>query len=232
MGFANAINSAADFLNGYIWGIGMLFLIVGTGLVFTVGLGFFQFVHFGDMWKRIFDKQDSDSGISSFASFCTTMAMRIGTGNIAGVAVALYAGGPGAMFWMIIAGMTNSAVCFVECTLASLYKNRIDGEYRGGGPYCAARGLGWKKYAAFMAVIFMIGTSCFMPAAATYTICDGFRNATGVPMWVVALPGSSPSGIDRYRRYQAYQRDRIHGSSVYDHCLYDYYSDYSDCPYW
>ena len=187
MGFANAINSAADFLNGYIWGIGMLFLIVGTGLVFTVGLGFFQFVHFGDMWKRIFDKQDSDSGISSFASFCTTMAMRIGTGNIAGVAVALYAGGPGAMFWMIIAGMTNSAVCFVECTLASLYKNRIDGEYRGGGPYCAARGLGWKKYAAFMAVIFMIGTSCFMPAAATYTICDGFRNATGVPMWVVAL---------------------------------------------
>ena len=166
MGFANAINSAADFLNGYIWGIGMLFLIVGTGLVFTVGLGFFQFVHFGDMWKRIFDKQDSDSGISSFASFCTTMAMRIGTGNIAGVAVALYAGGPGAMFWMIIAGMTNSAVCFVECTLASLYKNRIDGEYRGGGPYCAARGLGWKKYAAFMAVIFMIGTSCFMPAAA------------------------------------------------------------------
>ena len=49
MGFANAINSAADFLNGYIWGIGMLFLIVGTGLVFTVGLGFFQFVHFGDM---------------------------------------------------------------------------------------------------------------------------------------------------------------------------------------
>lgn len=67
MGFANAINSAADFLNGYIWGIGMLFLIVGTGLVFTVGLGFFQFVHFGDMWKRIFDKQDSDSGISSFS---------------------------------------------------------------------------------------------------------------------------------------------------------------------
>ena len=91
MGFANAINRAADFLNGYIWGIGMLFLIVGTGLVFTVGLGFFQFVHFGDMWKRIFDKQDSDSGISSFAFLCTTMAMRIGTGNIAGVAVALYA---------------------------------------------------------------------------------------------------------------------------------------------
>lgn len=139
------------------------------------------------MWKRIFDRHDSESGISSFASFCTTMAMRIGTGNIAGVAVAVYAGGPGALFWMILAGMTNSAVCFVECTLASLYKNRIDGEYRGGGSYCAERGLGWKGYGIFMAVILMIGTACFMPAAATYTICDGFNAATGIDMWIISL---------------------------------------------
>lgn len=183
----DSLASIVGWANGYIWGIGMLVLIVGTGLYFTVGLGFFQFVHFGDMWKRIFDKQDSDSGISSFASFCTTMAMRIGTGNIAGVAVAVYNGGPGALFWMILAGMTNSAVCFVECTLASLYKNRIDGEYRGGGAYCAERGLGWKGYGTFMALVLMIGTSVFMPAAATYTICDGFNAATGLPMWVISL---------------------------------------------
>ena len=87
------------------------------------------------MWSRILDKNASDSGISSFASFCTTMAMRIGTGNVAGVAVAIFMGGPGALFWMILAGMTNSAVCFSECTLGSLYKTKIDGEYRGGGAY-------------------------------------------------------------------------------------------------
>lgn len=184
MGF---LNSFVDWANGYIWGIGMLVIIVGTGLVFTVGLGFFQFVHFGDMWKRIFDKNDSESGVSTFASFCTTMAMRIGTGNVAGVAVALHAGGPGAMFWMILAGMTNSAVCFVETTLSSAYKYRIDGEYRGGGPYCAERGLGWKPYGVFMAVVFGFGVALFMPAAATYTICDGFNNATGLPMWVISL---------------------------------------------
>lgn len=85
------------------------------------------------MWKRILDKGDSESGISAFGSFCITMSMRVGTGNVAGVAVAIYAGGPGALFWMILAGITNSAVCFTECTLASLYKVRIDGEYRGGG---------------------------------------------------------------------------------------------------
>lgn len=91
------------------------------------------------MWSRIIDKQDSDSGISAFGSFCTTMAMRVGTGNVAGVAVAIYMGGPGALFWMILAGMTNSIVCFIECTLAVLYKTRIDGQYRGGGAYCAER---------------------------------------------------------------------------------------------
>lgn len=181
------LNSFVGWANGWIWSVGMLVLVVGSGLYLTVRLGAFQFVHFKDMWSRIIDKTDSESGISSFASFCTTMAMRVGTGNVAGVAVAIYMGGPGALFWMILAGMTNSAVCFSECALAVLYKTRIDGQYRGGGAYCAERGLGWKKYGAFMATVLMIGTSMFMPAAATFTICDGFQNALSIPMWVSAL---------------------------------------------
>ena len=183
----DVINNVVNWANGWIWSVGMLVLIVGSGLYLTIRLGGFQFVHFKDMWSRIIDKSDSESGISSFASFCTTMAMRVGTGNVAGVAVAIYAGGPGALFWMILAGMTNSAVCFAECTLSVLYKTRIDGQYRGGGAYCAERGLGWKKYGAFMAMVLMIGTSMFMPAAATFTICDGFQNALHIPMWVSAL---------------------------------------------
>lgn len=175
-----------DWANGYIWGIGMLILIGGAGIYFTVKLKFFQFARFKDMWSRIMDKGDSQSGISSFASFCTTMAMRIGTGNIAGVAVAIYMGGPGALFWMILIGMTNSAVCFSETTLGQLYKIRVDGEYRGGGAYCAERGLGWKKYGVFMAIVFGVAAAIFMPAAATYTISDAFREATGVPMAVTS----------------------------------------------
>ncbi len=183
MGF---LSNFVDWANGYIWGIGMLVLIAGAGIYFTIRLGFFQFVRFKDMWSRIMDKGDSESGISSFASFCTTMAMRIGTGNIAGVAVAIYMGGPGAMFWMILIGMTNSAVCFAECTLGQLYKIRVDGEYRGGGAYCAERGLGWKAYGTFMAVVFGVAAAIFMPAAATYTISDAFHQATGVPMAVTS----------------------------------------------
>ena len=183
----NSLIKIVGSLNGFIWGPAMLIMIVGSGLYLTIRMGGFQFRKQKDMWSRIFEPGDSDSGISAFASFCTTMAMRVGTGNVAGVAVAIYFGGPGALFWMIVAGMTNSAVCFTECTLAVLYKTRIDGQYRGGGPYCAERGLGWKKYGAFMALVFMLGTSAFMPAAATYTICDGFKNALGVEMWISAL---------------------------------------------
>lgn len=182
----NALNDFVNWANGYIWGIGMLLLIAGAGIYFTVRLGFFQFVRFKDMWSRIIEKGDSDSGISSFASFCTTMAMRIGTGNIAGVAVAIYYGGPGALFWMILIGMTNSAVCFAETTLGQLYKVRVDGEYRGSGAHCAERGLGWKAYGTFMAIVLGLATSLFMPAAATYTISDAFNQATGIPMAVTS----------------------------------------------
>lgn len=180
------LNNFASWANNYIWGPGMLVLIAGAGIYFSIRLRFFQFVRFKDMWKRIFEKGDSESGISAFASFCTTMAMRIGTGNIAGVAVAIYMGGPGALFWMILIGMTNSAVCFSECTLGQLYKTRVDGAYRGGGAYCAERGLGWKPYGTFMAVIFGVACAVFMPAAATYTISDAFREATGIPMAVTS----------------------------------------------
>ncbi len=180
-------NKFVSMLNGPIWGVGMLVLILGSGIYFTIRLGGFQFVRFKDMWSRILDKGNSEAGVSTFASFCTTMAMRVGTGNVAGVAVAIYAGGPGALFWIIVAGIFNSAVCFTECTLSTLYKTKIDGQYRSGGSYCAERGLGWKRYGIIFATIFGIGCACFMPAAATYTICDGFYNAMHIPMWVTAL---------------------------------------------
>jgi AGCS family alanine or glycine:cation symporter len=128
-----------------VWSKAMLILVVGTGIVFSIKLGLFQFVHHVDMWKRILNKEDSKEGISTFASFCTTMAARIGTDNVAGMAVAIYSGGPGALFGMWIVGCTNSALAFVECTLGQLYRIKIDGEYRESGSYCAEKGLGWKN---------------------------------------------------------------------------------------
>lgn len=84
------LSKLVGFLNGFIWGPAMLVMIVGSGIYFTIRMGGFQFTKQKDMWGRIFEKGDSDAGISSFASFATTMAMRVGTGNVAGVAVAIY----------------------------------------------------------------------------------------------------------------------------------------------
>jgi AGCS family alanine or glycine:cation symporter len=174
--------------NGFLWGMPMLIVIGAGGIFLTVYLGFPQFKHFGDAWKRILDKGDptKTGGVSPFASFCTTMAMRVGTGNVAGVAVAVYAGGPGALFWMFVIGITNSCVNFVECTQGSMYKTKIDGEYRGGPYYVAERGLGWKAYGVFIAIISFVGIGLFMPSAATNTVCVTFAAATGVPQIVFA----------------------------------------------
>ena len=165
----------------------MLVLIGGSGIYFTIRLNFFQITHHGEMWKRIFDTGESESGISTFASFCTTMAMRIGTGNVAGVAVAVYAGGPGAVFWMVVIGITNAAVNFIECTLSVAYKRKIDGEYRGSGSYVAEYGMGAKWYGVVLAVVFGLGAALFMPAAATKTISDAFLQAGNIPLWVTAV---------------------------------------------
>ena len=175
--------------NGFLWGIPMLVVIGGGGIFLTLYLGFPQFRHFGDAWKRILDKGDptKTGGISPFASFCTTMAMRVGTGNVAGVAVAVYAGGPGAVFWMFLIGITNSCVNFVECTQGSMYKTKIDGEYRGGPFYVAERGLGWKAYGTVIAVLTFLGIGLCMPAAATNTVCVAFAQATGAPQIVFAV---------------------------------------------
>ena len=174
--------------NGFLWGIPMLVVIAGGGLFYTFYLGFPQFKHFGDAWKRILDKGDptKTGGVSPFASFCTTMAMRVGTGNVAGVAVAVYSGGPGAVFWMFLCGITNSAVNFAECVQGSMYKTKIDGEYRGGPYYVAERGLGWGAYGAFIAIISLIGIGLFMPSAATNTVCAAFAEATGAPQVLFA----------------------------------------------
>jgi len=181
------MSSIVDFINNIIWSKAMIVMLVGTGIIFSMRLSFFQFTHHSDLWRNIFNRNNSQKGISQFASFCTTMAARIGTGNVAGVAVAIYLGGPGALFWMWVVGITNSALSFVECTLGQLYKVCVDGEYRGSGAHCAERGLGWKRYAKLMSFVMMIGAAIFMPAAATYTICDSFYCSWNVPYWISSL---------------------------------------------
>src|SRR5699024_5488668 len=130
------IGNIITFLNGYIWSAPLIILIVGCSLYFTFRLRFVQIRLVKDMLKNILGGESSDSGISSLSAVWVALSTRIGTGSIAGVAMAIYMGGPGAVFWMWVTTILLSATSLVECTLGQLYKVRIDDEYRGGASYC------------------------------------------------------------------------------------------------
>ena len=130
-------NQVVDELNGLLWGKILIWLLVGCGIWFTLRLGFIQVRHLGHTFTVLRGSRQSDaSGISSFQALCTSLAARVGTGNIAGVAVAITLGGPGAVFWMWVSALVGMATGFVEATLAQLFKQRDDkGQFRGGPAY-------------------------------------------------------------------------------------------------
>ncbi|EQE53118.1 alanine symporter family protein [Clostridioides difficile CD43] len=122
------------------------------------------------MFTLLLEGDSSHVGISSFQGFATSMAGRIGTGNIAGVAVAIAMGGPGALVWMCIMATLGSATAFVESTLAQIYKDEHYGQYRGGPPYYFEKGLGWKKCSVLFSIVAIISYTFFMPGTQSNTL--------------------------------------------------------------
>nr|WP_249220887.1 sodium:alanine symporter family protein [Serratia rubidaea] len=143
-----------NFINNILWGSVLIYLLIGAGLYFTIRTRFIQLRHFTHMFSVLKNSNKSDSsGISSFQALCTTLAARVGTGNLTGVAIALTAGGPGAIFWMWVVAFIGMATSFIESTLAQLYKTKDDqGNYRGGPAYYMEKGLGMR----WMGVLFSL----------------------------------------------------------------------------
>ncbi|HBM49067.1 MAG TPA: sodium:alanine symporter family protein, partial [Marinobacter sp.] len=137
------MTAIVDFLNSILWGYVLVYGLLAVGVFFTIRLGFLQFINFGEMVRAIRGSRESDvHGISPFQALCTSLASRVGTGNLAGVAVALYLGGAGAIFWMWMVALVGMATGYAESTLAQLYKVRDGkGQYRGGPAVYIAKGL-------------------------------------------------------------------------------------------
>jgi len=175
-----------DPLNDVLYSYVLVYLLIGAGLYFTIRTRAVQFRLFGRM-LRIFGKAGSDAegGISSFQAFCVGLASRVGTGNIAGVAIALTLGGPGAIFWMWCVALVGMATAFVEATLAQLFKVRAeDGTFRGGPAYYIQRGLGSRRWGVVFAIalIFAFGFAFNMVQA--NTIADALESGHQVaPAW-------------------------------------------------
>jgi len=141
------INSA---VNDVVWGVPALFLLVGTGILMTVMLKFFQFTKFGHVLKETIgslfkkkarSKKSDEKSISQFQALCTALSATVGTGNITGIALAITSGGPGAIFWMWIAAIVGMMTKFAESVLGIFFRTRnSDGEWQGGPMYYIKHG--------------------------------------------------------------------------------------------
>lgn len=193
-------------INGFVWGLPMMLLILGVGVYLSVRCGFPQFHHFLHIMKntagKAFEKTEKKEGaVSPFKAMCTALAASIGTGNIAGVSGAIAIGGPGAVFWMWISALLGMCTKFAEVTLAVRYRERNKkGDWVGGPMYYITNGLGksWKwlacVFAAFGALAaFGIGnmTQINTIAGTVNTAISGFVSTTKSQQttiaWVVAI---------------------------------------------
>ncbi len=135
-------------INGFVWGLPMMTLILGVGVYLSIRCGFPQFRHFAHIMKntlgKAFEKTENTQGaVSPFKAMCTALAASIGTGNIAGVSGAIAIGGPGAVFWMWISALVGMCTKYAEVTLAIKYRERNKaGDWIGGPMYYITNGLG------------------------------------------------------------------------------------------
>ena len=147
---ANLIDQVSKFLYTYV----LVYLLVAAGLYFSVRTRFVQFRYFRRMLGQLFNSRVGNGGISSFQAFCVGLASRVGTGNIAGVAIALTVGGPGAIFWMWMVALIGMATALIEATLAQIFKVRApDGTFRGGPAFYIERGLNSRPGGILFAVL-------------------------------------------------------------------------------
>src|SRR5690606_30245730 len=139
----DVLSPFVSLVNGVLWNYVLVYGLLAVGLFFTVRLRFLQVRRLPHMLHVIGRGTDGDNaGISPFQALCTSLASRVGTGNLAGVAIALGMGGPGALFWMWCTAIVGMATAYAESTLAQLYKVRDeDGQYRGGPAYYMTLGL-------------------------------------------------------------------------------------------
>lgn len=178
-------------LDDMVWGAPLLILLVGTGIYLTVRLGLLQVLKLPKAFKLIFADDKGQGDISSFAALATALAATVGTGNIVGVATAIKAGGPGALFWMWIAAFFGMATKYSEGLLAIKYRTRDDnGEVSGGPMYYILNGMGkrWKPLAIFFAVAgilvayFGIGTF-----SQINSIASSLENSFGLAPQIVSI---------------------------------------------
>lgn len=173
------LESLISAANGVLWTYILIGLLIGLGLYFTVRMRFVQFRFFKDMVRLLGAGTASGTGVSSFGAFAVGTAARVGTGNLAGVALAIAVGGPGAIFWMWMIALVGAATAFVESTLAQVYKVRDGDTFRGGPAYYTERALGQRWMGILFAVLITFTFGLVFTSVQANTIALAVEEAYG-----------------------------------------------------
>lgn len=183
--------SIVDPINAILWGDGqvLIYLLLFAGFWFSYKLGVIQLRHFKHMFEVMKKSTQSDkSGISSFQALCTGLSARVGTGNLAGVAMAISLGGSGAVFWMWVIAILGMATGFAESVLGQLYKVRDDHkEFRGGPAYYIRAGLGKPWLAILFSLCLFLGYGISFSAMQANTIAEALNNTFEIPTQYAGL---------------------------------------------
>ncbi len=178
--------------NAIIWSNALIYLLLAVGIYFSVRMRFFQVRLIKEMVKLLFQGDKSKAGISSFQALAVSLSGRVGTGNIAGVATAIFIGGPGAVFWMWMVAFLGSGSAFIESTLGQIFKKKEHGEYRGGPAFYIEKGIRnksiGKTYAIVFAVATIMATGLLLPGVQSNSIASAVKSAFAIKyVWTGGL---------------------------------------------
>ncbi|MCR5780011.1 MAG: alanine:cation symporter family protein [Bacteroidaceae bacterium] len=192
------MNEVISIVNDALWGYVLIGALVACGLWFTWRTKGVQFRMVGEMFRLLTDSATNGTSnlddanknhqhISSFQAFAVSVATRVGTGNLAGVATAIAIGGPGAVFWMWMIALLGSATAFVESTLGQLFKQRHNNSFIGGPAYYIQKGLHCRWMACLFAILLTITFGLSYNSIQSNTICGAMHEAFGWDPLVVGI---------------------------------------------
>jgi AGCS family alanine or glycine:cation symporter len=179
-------------INSQVWGWPMIVLLIGTGLLLTFLTGAVQFRRLGFALREVLGKITQPGGgqgnVSPFQAVATALASTVGVGNIAGVATAIYLGGPGAVFWLWVSGLLGMATKYAEIVVAMHYRERdSSGTMRGGAMYILKKGLGWPWLGSVFALLTALAAFGIGNMVQANSVADALKATFNVPTWVTGL---------------------------------------------
>ncbi|MBN2295818.1 MAG: alanine:cation symporter family protein [Pirellulales bacterium] len=174
-------------VDDFFWSQIMIYGCLGAGIFFSVLMRFPQLRLIKDMVRQLFKGKASDSGVSSFQGFAMALGGRVGTGNITGVASAIFFGGPGAVFWMWAIAFLGAGSAYIESALSQVWKDEVHGEYRGGPAYYIEKGLKSRALGIAFAVLTIFGCGLALPGIQSNAFAQAAKLSLGMQPWMVGV---------------------------------------------